>query len=302
MPDPPSAAAAQPPLGRSYVVSGRRLALHRDGSGAPPVIFLPGAGLVGLDYLNVQTQVAKLTTSVIYDRAGTGWSDPVSLPRSASAVAEELHALLSVAEIGTPVVLVGHSLGGAYARRYAQLFPAEVAALLLLDPFHEDLYRRAPQKAREKLAEMHGREMPDPTAEQLRAGREAAGRLFATWPDQVRDALVEHHVTAAWRAGMQEDRDLYDDVAEELRTGSPLRDIPIIVLTALGDDETQAALWEPEVLRAINEAKTSLHADLAASVSQGEQRIIYDAGHGWLHEQRQAEIVELVDDLLRRST
>lgn len=73
---------ATPPLGRHYEVGGRRLLLHRSGSGSPAVVFLAGAGAVGLDYLNVQERAAELTTSVLYDRAGTGWSDRVVLPRT----------------------------------------------------------------------------------------------------------------------------------------------------------------------------------------------------------------------------
>ena len=42
-------------------------------------MFLPGASLV-----------APLATSVLYDRGGTGRSDPAGLPRTAEAVATEL--------------------------------------------------------------------------------------------------------------------------------------------------------------------------------------------------------------------
>jgi len=42
---------ATPPLGRYYDVEGRRLFVHRSGSGEPPVVLLAGAGTVGLDYL-----------------------------------------------------------------------------------------------------------------------------------------------------------------------------------------------------------------------------------------------------------
>ena len=42
-----------PPLGRRYDVRGRRLMLHRSGTGGPAVVFLPGAALVGLDYLKI---------------------------------------------------------------------------------------------------------------------------------------------------------------------------------------------------------------------------------------------------------
>src|ERR1700678_1691896 len=118
-----AAISPSPPVGRRYEAAGRQLALHRAGAGGPSAVFLPGAGLIGLDYLNIHTEVAGSTTSVIYDRAGTGWSDPIALPRKAAAVAEELRSLLRAAQIPPPYVLVATSLGGAYARRFAQLFP-----------------------------------------------------------------------------------------------------------------------------------------------------------------------------------
>jgi len=50
---------------------------------------------------------------VVYDRAGTGWSDPVSLPRTLAEVTEELRALLGAADVPAPYLLVGHSLGAS---------------------------------------------------------------------------------------------------------------------------------------------------------------------------------------------
>ena len=101
------------------------------------MVFFPGAGLVGPDSLTVQGRAAELTMSVLFDHAGTGWSDPVELPRTAAEVAQELRNLLCAAGVPDPYLLVGHSLGGIYSHRYAQLFPVEVAGLLLLDPAHE---------------------------------------------------------------------------------------------------------------------------------------------------------------------
>src|SRR5580698_7760899 len=109
-----AAARAAPPLGRLYEAEGRRLSLHRAGEGGPTVVFLPGAGLTGLDFLNIHNAVAEFAGSVIYDRGGTGWSDEIALPRGAADAAGELRTLLKVAEIPGPYVLVGHSLGGAY--------------------------------------------------------------------------------------------------------------------------------------------------------------------------------------------
>ncbi|GGZ50083.1 hypothetical protein GCM10010387_50500 [Streptomyces inusitatus] len=51
-------------------------------------------GTVGLDHWNVHERAAQLTTSVVYDRAGTGWSSAVGLPRSSAEVTDELCQLL----------------------------------------------------------------------------------------------------------------------------------------------------------------------------------------------------------------
>src|SRR5215471_3542508 len=133
------------PSARFYDVAGRQLMLYASGTGGPVLVFLPGAGVTGLGYLNLHEQASRVTTSVLYDRAGTGWSDHAELPRSASEVADELRSLLRVACVPAPYVFVGHSLGGIYARRFAQRFPADVAGFVFLDPGHEDYTTKFPK-------------------------------------------------------------------------------------------------------------------------------------------------------------
>lgn len=303
MPSQPSAPRTpvvdlpEPPLGRHYDVDGRRLMLYRSGTAGPAVVFLPGSGLVSLDYLNVHDRAAELTTSVLYDRAGTGWSEPVRLPRTAREVTDELRDLLRATGVPAPYLLVGHSLGGGYARHYAQRFPGEVAGLLLLDPTHEDMRDRAPQQVVELLAQMKSQELPEPTPEQLQASRGPLLEHFARWPATVRDSLVERHL-ATWRTSWEEDKNLYDAVAEEFRNAPAVPDVPMIVVSAVGPDATQAALWPAELLREINERKLALHAELAASVPRGEHRVLDDAGHGWMHEERQDAVLQAIEDLL----
>ncbi|MDX3072520.1 alpha/beta hydrolase [Streptomyces sp. MI02-7b] len=298
---PETAVVRQPPLGRFHEVAGRRLLLHRSGSGGPAVVLLAGAGMVGLDYLNLHDRVAESTTCVLYDRAGTGWSAPVPLPRTATEVSGELHDLLRTAGVPGPYLLVGHSLGAAYARRFAQRFPGETAGLLLLDPFHEDMYAKAPPEVREKLERMKGAELPEATQEQIDRSREVLARHFAAWPPGVRGALAEYHLTA-WRTGWVEDGNLHTVVADELRRAQELPDVPLTVLSAMGVDPTQAALWSEQTVRDMNAAKLGLHAGLAASVPRGTHRVVDDAGHGWLHEERPDAVLDALGELLRHAS
>ncbi|MET7771116.1 alpha/beta hydrolase [Nocardia sp. NPDC005366] len=84
-----------PPIGGFQKIDGRRVFVHRSSSGGPAVVFLPGVGAVGLDYFVVQQQISQfITAGGVRPWAGTGYSDPLPLPRTAAAVAAELRELL----------------------------------------------------------------------------------------------------------------------------------------------------------------------------------------------------------------
>ncbi|MFG2041163.1 alpha/beta fold hydrolase [Dactylosporangium sp. NPDC048998] len=289
------------PRGAAVEVGGRRIAFYRAGDGDPPVVLLPGAGLVGLEYDNVLTGAAALTTVVTYDRGGTGWSDPVALPRTAGAVATELRDVLRAAGLPGPYVLAGHSIGAVYARRFAQLFPADVAGLLFIDPGHEDILRFLPPEvvALNERMKPTWDELPDLTPEQLEASRAALTRLYAEWPADVREALVEHRLET-WRTGIQEGRNLEDEVYAELAAGGQLPDVPLIVLTAADRNPLWARSMPPELLERAHDGINALHASIAASVPRGERRLVEGASHQYLHVQRPGPVLDALRDLLAR--
>jgi pimeloyl-ACP methyl ester carboxylesterase len=292
-----------PPVGRHYDVEGRRLLLHRSGTGRPAVVFVPGAGLVGLDYLNIHDAVAKLTTSVVYDRAATGWSDPVELPRTAAAVADELRGLLHAADVPAPYVLVGHSLGGFYARRFAQRFPEEVAGLLFLDPAHEDYPADVPkQKMLSQLRQALALLRLFVRVKKFYRGQ--FERMFAGWPDSVRGPLVEYHLCSLrkslqeWPAHLR--RNAEGGLCAEIRGGGDTPDVPLIVLTAMGIDPFMAAFMPQAFLRQVNEGKSVMYRAFAESVPRGEHRVVENAGHTTIHTDRPDAVVQAIRDLLDR--
>ena len=287
------------PAGSLYEVGGRRLMLHRSGVGGPSVVFLPGAGMVGLDFLNVHQRTAERSTSVVYDRAGTGWSDHVNLPRSAGDVTDELRQLLRVADVPAPYLLVGHSLGGAYARHYAQRFPSEVAALLLVDPAHEDLSAHWPREVLEAQAQMKDQPMPDFPPEMYALYRTLFEQKFVAWPAEVREPLIEYHL-GKWRTGVLESGNADDVVYPELRRGGSIPDVPLIVLTAMGIEAAQPMGMPEDVQRRVNEGKRLVNAGLPLLVTQGEHRELLDAVHAWVHIDRPDAVLQAIFDLLDR--
>jgi pimeloyl-ACP methyl ester carboxylesterase len=286
-----------PPLGDRYGVGGRRLWLHRSGSGGPAVVFLAGASAVGLDYLNVHRRTAELTTSVLYDRGGTGWSDPADLPRTAAQVATELRELLRAAGVPGPYLLVPHSIGGAYARRFAQLFPGEVAGLVYLDAFYEQTDAYLPERLH--LARVR---QPQPGPVQLRLMRPFARRLYrgmlADWPEPVRQVLIERHLSAQWwQVGVRE-RSNMAELAGELQRGGELPDVPSIALAALGIDPGLRLLLSGRALREMTDGKRRLYQALAASVSRGEYRALDGARHSTITVDRPDAVMDAIRDVL----
>jgi len=108
------------------------------GHGDPAVILLSGAGDGVPSWKDVLPAAAELTQVLAYDRLGTGRSGPASAPRGSFHVAGELEELIATLKLVPPVVLVAHSAGAFHARMFAHRFPERTAALLFVDPSHED--------------------------------------------------------------------------------------------------------------------------------------------------------------------
>jgi pimeloyl-ACP methyl ester carboxylesterase len=300
-----SARQERPPLGRFYEVAGRRLLLHRSGSGGPAVVFLPGAGGVGLDYWNVQEEAAELTTSVTYDPTGTGWSDRVAVPLTSAEVTDELRELLRVAGVPAPYVLVGHSLGGLFARHYATRFPDEAAGLVLMETDHEDYDAYMPQE----LQEMRGawdpdQELPDELPQEaVQLYRGLFAQMMRDWPEEIREPLIELHVSPEWIMDGYRLVPYRDRFLDELRQAGPLPDVPLILLTAMDIDDFKKAVLIGEseaLLREEIEGKRRLYTDLAASVPRGENRLVHGAGHASIHWRRPDAVLQAIRDLLGR--
>jgi len=293
-----------PPLGQYYEVEGRRLLLYQSGNGSPAVVFLAGGGAVGLDYLNVQQPTAALTTSVIYDRAGTGWSERVDLPRASVEVIDELRALLHVTEVPAPYLMVGHSLGGLYARHYAQRYAGEVSGLVLLDPAHEDYNAYMPKELIDQWAAWDVDEaLPDELpAELIQFYRGLFVQEMADWPEEIREVLSERHVSTDWlRAGLQEAENV-DQLYDEVRHAGQMPDLPLIILTSMGIDSFKAAVSQgtsESLLREEIEGKRRLYTAWAHSL-HGENRLIEDVGHVTLPFRRPDAVLQAIRDLLGR--
>lgn len=133
----------QATVGREATVSidGQNLHIETLGAAAPNVVFEAGLGNDSTTWKAVTGPIAEFAHVVTYDRAGLGRSLPMrkrDTPITAIEVATRLHALLAASDIRPPYILVGHSLGGLYVQMFAQMYPRDVAGVVLLDSSSAD--------------------------------------------------------------------------------------------------------------------------------------------------------------------
>lgn len=130
----PTSSATPRPLTGSYDVGGRELYLTCAGTGTPTIVIEPGgADLVEWSWAPIYVSLSEVTRTCAYHRANLGRSDPAPGPRTVLDMAADLDAILEVAAVPAPYVLVGGSLGGAIVAAYAGDHPDDVAGIVLVD-------------------------------------------------------------------------------------------------------------------------------------------------------------------------
>jgi pimeloyl-ACP methyl ester carboxylesterase len=125
-----------PPPGRLLQVDGRRLHIRCTGQGSPAIVIIPALGDSSNLWMEVQPVLAQHTRVCVYDRAGLGWSQSPRHRRTGAGMTADLRSLLQQAGAEPPYLLAGHSMGGLIAQWYAGLYPAEVAAVALIESSH----------------------------------------------------------------------------------------------------------------------------------------------------------------------
>lgn len=275
---------------RRIDIGGRKLNLYCTGSGAPTVVLEAGANDTTLAWRFVQPAIAQKTRVCSYDRAGLGFSDPAPVPRDADAAVRDLHALLQGAGIAPPYVLVAHSLGGLYAPLYAQTHRADIAGMVLVDPGVPYQLKRMATVAPALAPMVAG--LPDwdrmcasaAAHGQMHAGTKAYAQC-AQPEDPALPAALNALITHQWqRAGTWADFASADEAsgttssAEVVRARRSLGALPLVVLSEHGfiSDFPSLPLNQR---RALLNATTQWHDDLAAQSSRGIDVIVAQSGH-----------------------
>lgn len=145
----------------TFTIGGHTVNVSCSGSIAaegPTVLLMHGGGDDVTAMADFQEAISAESRVCSYDRLGAGASDQPEGPQDYAAVGETLTGVIDAVAGGEPVVLVGHSMGGLLAARYAPDHPDEVAGLVLLDATSPtaagDMERRIPEDAEGPAGEL----------------------------------------------------------------------------------------------------------------------------------------------------
>jgi pimeloyl-ACP methyl ester carboxylesterase len=286
-----------PRVGQAVDIGGRTLNLYCSGQGTPTVVLETGGNSPGYEWVVLQSKMAGFTRACWYDRAGVGWSDPPSSPRTSASIASDLHQALQRAGVLPPYVMAGGSVGGEYVRIYTAHYSPDVAGLVLIDSATPDMHEpdfylspinRMSGSARHLICmvlpamarfgiiryQASGDRRPPPpdfTPEQAKvlAKLEAQPKAFRTDAEQACAATDEGRIVPRVGGGNPE-------VSNAAGNAGSLGDRPLVVLTAgrywapHGFEKEAAEYHEIQVHQ--------LQAGLARLSTRGRQ-VIVDAGH-----------------------
>lgn len=276
---------------------GRRVYLREEGlregcTGRPIVLFESGIGATSLNWRQVQQAVSRFAPTASYDRIGMGFSSPCTTPRTPGNIARELHDTLERAGIKPPYVLVGHSFGGLVMRRFALLFPREVAGVVLVDPMRCEEWppldpskqaqielgkrliryatpfafcgvtRFAVTSAFRHAGKIKGR-FSTPAKH---GGRHVIGRItheVRKMPREVWPVVAAHWSRPGFYAGMRSHIESIPDTVREMHIAEPIREIPVTVLT-------------PEKSKPLSES-------CLRQIGDNVRQVIAHASEHWIH-------------------
>lgn len=261
-----------PAYGQSVEVDGKRMNAVVAGSGPETIVLIPGFGTAApaLDFDPLIKRLATKARVISLEPLGFGLSDPTDRPRTAENIVTEMHQAAS--QLGARTyTLVGHSIGGIYGLKWAELFGNELTAFIGIDS---------------SVPSQSGMDTQFPTGQMAAARFTGVARIAANMGDGLDGTVYSDEIRE--RMGVLANRNsLAPTYLNEMEHIAPNfrdargktfpQDLPVLLFVKAGENPAQ-----PDWM--------ALHQAQAASVNRGE--VVPLAGEHYLHHTHSSEIAD----------
>ncbi len=113
-----------------------KLQYNISGNGKPNIVLINGGSGPIEAWMKILPEISESSSVFSYNRFGISGSDKPIESQDGKTIVKTLRETLTIVGFESPLILVGHSLGGLYANLYARLFPNEVAGIVFLESSH----------------------------------------------------------------------------------------------------------------------------------------------------------------------
>ena len=271
-----------PPPGVLVNVYGYKMHIYCVGEGSPTIILDHVGGGSSQDWALIQPKLAERTRVCAYDRAGFGWSDYNPAPRTMWQQVHELHGLLEGANEKGPYIYVGHSYGARVARVFAEKYPQDVVALVLMDAgkLIDD-----PRYPAEEISNSKSENKMIHTARWLaplglvRLLQPQISNPTYDLPDEARMASASFSASSRYWLSLNNQIESLPQVYQEERQVKSLGGIPVLVLISTEPDDASHKVW------------SQMNIETADLSTRGSYRIVSGATHMSLaYRQKDAQV------------
>lgn len=222
---------------------GRKFHIVCMGNGSPTVILTAGAGdFAGSAWSRIQPEMAKITRTCAWDRAGFGLSDGTKAAVTVALTTADLEAALATGKIAGPYVMVSHSLGSYESLLFTDRHPDKVVGMVLVDPSIPNQFapmqpgQPGPDTGQDAMIQVFRKCAADIQAGIAKAGGPDPGHCFdypQVWPQAMRQALAEKVSNPVQYEAMASfGANILVDSKQVINPSRNYRDMPLIVLTS----------------------------------------------------------------------
>jgi pimeloyl-ACP methyl ester carboxylesterase len=266
----PTLPKSTPAVQGKFDVGGVNLYIFCLGQGSPAVVLDGGWGEDSSTWLKVMSGLESHTRVCAYDRASLGQSDFQAGERTSQQIAEQLHLLLAKANIESPYLLVGHSLGGMNMLVFADRYPHEVAGVVLVDSAHPDQSDRC-------LAAL-----PTPAPSESKA-------------------LIDLRRGLPWRNNQCIPEMMnWPETLAQVRAVKSLGHIPLLVLVAADPTKSSWGDISPELAARLNKVWLDLHKEYL-SLSTDNSLILAEHSSHYIQQDEPQVVIDAILKLVEKA-